>query len=561
MDIQTAVSVLEKALPEDFDEDTKIRLAQLVRIEDPIGTLPTPCGPRVACTICRHPLTIAPALKKDIATSSSSSKERKKSVAYTTLLYGDNVAYLLGTLVLGQNLKKYSTHDRVLMYTFDVPQIFLDVLSTYWILRKVDYIYGSRWLFYDYEGSRFHKVFTKLRVFSLTEYSKVLMLDNDMLIRQSIEDLFELEAPAAMRRHGGSAQPAHGERFLADECWRGPWETGGTQNLGINAGTMLLEPDEYVHKRMMEEVEMNHIEHQGTYGPEQDYISRFYTTFGRTGGIAHIGCEYNYQLLLDNDYTSNHYKSLEKKDIKICHFSGNASKPWHLDTPVIMSDDGLIKEKYYLKAPNSGDIWSDMTWEWVFSCRESAKDVEKKTGKALEELVSRHNCLIEAEKQRMNTAEALTQKQRTTLEDELGEWTPSKWTTWSQNKSGWIEFRPKGVLWSDKGLGRWEILDDKMYLAGAYNLCLKMGSPSQKEREKGTKKKLRGQGFQAWPGDGRDSKNDDSKRFEKWERSSGDQSLLPFMTKKKHIMMLLAASIALFLNRHPQLISWLGRFF
>ena len=47
---------------------------------------------------------------------------------------------------------------------------------------------------------RFAKVFTKLRVLSLVQYAKILLMDIDLLVTESIDELFELEAPMAMVR-------------------------------------------------------------------------------------------------------------------------------------------------------------------------------------------------------------------------------------------------------------------------------------------------------------------------------------------------------------------------
>eukprot|EP00397_Hematodinium_sp_SG-2012_P032204 GEMP01034267.1.p1 GENE.GEMP01034267.1~~GEMP01034267.1.p1 ORF type:complete len:510 (+),score=103.51 GEMP01034267.1:20-1549(+) len=506
--ISSALEVLENALQSgdnNFDDTAKRRLLALIHIQDPVGTLPTPRGPLVACPFCRHPLTLGP----HEAHSVDAKVDSPARVAYVTLLYGGSVAYLLGALVVGQNLARHSAIDRVLMYTFDVPQMFLDLLSTYWTLRKVDYLIASKWLFYDYEGSRFHNVFTKLRVLSLADYSKVLMLDIDMLIRTNVDDLFSLNAPGAMKRHGGSTQPAHGEPILANQIWRGPWASGGSQNIGINAGVMLLEPNEEMHKRMCDEVWINHVEHVGTYGPEQDYLSRFYTTFG-DGAIRHIACEYNYQPKLPEDYTSPHYKSLKKEDIKICHYSGGAAKPWYLDVETILQNDDAIKQTYSLSDPNSGTILSDLTWEWVFAAREAARDIERNTGKKLQEHVNEYKLVVEEELQRMNARESLSPEDQRELETILGEWVPARWSTYANNRNGWLEFRPHNILWTDKGVTHWQLEQGNingapcMFLGGQLNASVKLVPPAEHEK---AAKKFAGVRIQGWPVEKNDGAN------------------------------------------------------
>merc|ERR1711913_73805 len=112
---------------------------------------------------------------------------------------------------------------------------------------------------------------------SCTDYSKVLMLDLDMLIRRNIDELFNLETPAAMKRSSGHDQPSHGGTFSSADLWR---NNRDDMCSGINAGVMLLHPNSRVYGRMVSEIkDIRHPEHIGTYGPEQDYLSRFYCTF------------------------------------------------------------------------------------------------------------------------------------------------------------------------------------------------------------------------------------------------------------------------------------------
>lgn len=108
----------------------------------------------------------------------------------------------------------------------------------------------------QFGGSRrFQDVFTKLRVLELTEYSKVCLLDSDMLVRDNIDEIFDLQPPAALVR--GTFPPRHGEASF--RIWSGvvncatgakvPVTTfwnGHRQITGINGGCMLLEPSQEV---------------------------------------------------------------------------------------------------------------------------------------------------------------------------------------------------------------------------------------------------------------------------------------------------------------------------
>ncbi|CAE8639049.1 unnamed protein product, partial [Polarella glacialis] len=127
---------------------------------------------------------------------------------------------------------------------------------------------------------RFAKVFTKLRAMELVEFAKILVLDIDLLVMSNIDELFELQAPAAMRRGmNDSWKPLktgdwiEGQHFfMGKDASRWSWGQG----TGINAGVMLWQPDLRVLAEMLSELtEPNHPEHCVGNGPEQDYLNRF----------------------------------------------------------------------------------------------------------------------------------------------------------------------------------------------------------------------------------------------------------------------------------------------
>lgn len=269
------------------------------------------------CPCCRRPLQVrlVPAFKSGAVSSAESPPQealgpgnaqaseddtyhapRESTTprrAYVSLLYGAQAStgFAMGALVLGQTLRESGTeYESVLMYTNDVPRGVLDVLevSGLWKLREVDYIHGSHMLgSMDHGG--WHGVFTKLHLFSLVEYAQVLFLDLDVLILHNLDEIFAIEPPAATLK--GSWQPLHGERIDGRSFFpeKGIWnEPHG----GINAGVMLLEPDAEVHRIMCEEVvEEWHPEHIYSYGPEQEYISRYFADRWR-----HLGLRFNFQL-------------------------------------------------------------------------------------------------------------------------------------------------------------------------------------------------------------------------------------------------------------------------
>lgn len=112
--------------------------------------------------------------------------------AWVTLI--TNVAYLPGLLVLNHSLKRTGTqYPLVALYTDSFPPAGHDVLDRRSIPKRrvnellpaIDRSYG--------DDPRFADVWTKLAIYELTEYDRVVLLDSDMLVRQNMDELMELE--------------------------------------------------------------------------------------------------------------------------------------------------------------------------------------------------------------------------------------------------------------------------------------------------------------------------------------------------------------------------------
>ncbi|CAK9051475.1 unnamed protein product [Durusdinium trenchii] len=297
-------------------------------------------GWQASCPCCKRPLEIellsTPPQRPAVA------PEATGRYAFLICLWGASAEYMVGAMVLGASIRKTgSKHHRVCLYTDDVPQEHIRELSKLWrckLITHVDAVMDQ--LSFPDKEERFAKVFTKLRGLGLTEYEKVLMMDIDLLVRSNIDDLFELPAPAALRRgmnEWGLAQhgkPIDGRSFLLGEDKSMPrWSWG--QGTGINAGVMLWQPNQDVLDQMLAELsEPNHPEHVKGNGPEQDYLSRYWADAPWT----YIGAQYNFQLhqmffALHPDrvqYAERANLLQNPENIKIVHYSGKpTAKPWH----------------------------------------------------------------------------------------------------------------------------------------------------------------------------------------------------------------------------------------
>ena len=396
-----------------------------------------------ACPICKRPLELTvwganfqgrthesgvPA--EDLQLSAWKGPQEAKNVskgarayAYCAVLWGRSAGYALGALVLGARLRELGAKsgrgspDLVLLYTDDVPLNYRKLLSKQWTLQRVAYIDGVPAL-YHRKGGCFDGVFTKLHAWNLVKYAKVLLLDLDTIPLQSLDDLFDLQTPAAMVR--GNSDWPHGTQVDFRYIWKSeddvdsPWGQIG----GINAGVILLRPCLKTFEQMFSEVTaVVHPAHVPGSGPEQDYLSRFFATSGTPW--YSIGQEYNYQLhhvpfaldyvvrwrkfLAQSDKDSAETPDMDwlparlrllAQDIRNVHFSGDV-KIWH----VLLE---TLDEAHRLSLEHAHASWSNtdaFTHHLLRSCCEdyeqwkmgtvSAEDASQDVASLVDEVYSR----------------------------------------------------------------------------------------------------------------------------------------------------------------------------
>lgn len=169
----------------------------------------------------------------------------KTSEAYATLLYGDE--FLLGVRVLGKSLRNVgATKDMVVLVSQGVSAEAIDMLKAErWIVKRIGLVENPN----DKRTrpARFWGVYTKLEVFNLTEYKKVVYLDADTIVIRPLEELFECSKFCANLKHS--------ER--------------------LNSGVMVLEPSAELFQDMMSKVSTLY----SYTGGDQGFLNTYYDDF------------------------------------------------------------------------------------------------------------------------------------------------------------------------------------------------------------------------------------------------------------------------------------------
>ncbi|KAK1415062.1 hypothetical protein QVD17_30832 [Tagetes erecta] len=170
--------------------------------------------------------------------SVASSKE-----AYVTLLYGDE--FVLGVRVLGKSIRDTKTARHMVVLVSDGVSTYAKNLlkADGWIVTPISLLQNPN----QVRPTRFWGVYTKLKIFNMTDYKKVVYLDADTIVVKNIDDLFKCGKFCANLKHS--------ER--------------------LNSGVMVVEPSEELFKDMVSKVTTLY----SYTGGDQGFLNTYYAGF------------------------------------------------------------------------------------------------------------------------------------------------------------------------------------------------------------------------------------------------------------------------------------------
>lgn len=119
--------------------------------------------------------------------------------AYVTLLYG---GFLLGARVLGQSLRETgTTKELIALCTDKVSNRTRRVLQEDgWIIKSISNI-QSPYEGQSRRGDYFSGIFSKLLIWNMTDYERIVYLDSDTLVLSNIDHMFDCGTFCAAYRH------------------------------------------------------------------------------------------------------------------------------------------------------------------------------------------------------------------------------------------------------------------------------------------------------------------------------------------------------------------------
>lgn len=238
--------------------------------------------------------------------------------AYVTLLSG-NDRYLPGAEALAVSLQRTGTQQpMVALITPDVDPRTVRALQVQgWDPLPVEPIHNpnpaTQQLFH-----RFDSVYTKLQLWAL-DFDKVVYLDADTLVIQSIDSLFD--------RPDFAAAP---DFFLPDH---------------FNSGVMVIRPDREVFERMVAA-----LPNSSSYdGGDQGFLNTFLSDWWTGPPEGRLPCGYNFHNFIYQFLNSNPaLMSQILPDLYVIHYT--LQKPW-LNAVSVAGGTELWWDAYYQAHP------------------------------------------------------------------------------------------------------------------------------------------------------------------------------------------------------------------
>jgi len=268
--------------------------------------------------------------------------------AFCLIHFGSNIKYFELELYFILMLKNNTKNDCIYLYSInDTPQEWVDIMKNYF--DKV-ISFDDKNITYNIDFESKYSHFNTLRTcdyifaYNLIEYSKICIVESDMVIVSNIDDIFLNKTPAVLFVHLNKTD-INNNNIVNFK----PNYENCSKESQINGGILLFKPNINKFKHALNELK-NVIKYNCIYPNEELFLMSEYK-FSKN--IYNIPIIYNY-------CHYNLHDSLNIKPIKIVHF--NESKFKYLDIIKSGYKNKIKKKVFYVEffKKNYYDKYSDI---------------------------------------------------------------------------------------------------------------------------------------------------------------------------------------------------------
>ena len=227
---------------------------------------------------------------------------------YSFVTYLGTDSFLPGVLALNESLKKYN--KSIFLLVLITENISTDVVVRLQLnhcsIKIIDCIQNPLKFENDQKGYKY--LYTKLRLFDLIEFNKIVYIDADIIICQNIEALFERPHMSAV---------AAGK--LVNPNWQ-----------KLNSGLTVIEPDRGLFEEMFASIGKLY-----SNGGDQGFLNSFYNSWPLNSSL-HLEHKYNVPFVYLQEYcdlgdfTFSYTRKKIKTNIAALHYWG-VTKHWQIN--------------------------------------------------------------------------------------------------------------------------------------------------------------------------------------------------------------------------------------
>lgn len=233
--------------------------------------------------------------------------------AYVINHFGAHTKILRHEIFFILNLKKYTNYDIIYLYSInDTPEKFIEIIKQ---MNINTIAYNDEYITYNVRFQSAYSNFNTLRTcnyiyaYKLTQYEKVCLLESDMVILKSIDDIFNLRTPASKFHMHPSLPHMHQNVSVLKQ-------KDFITTSPINGGVMLLKPSVKMFDRCIKKLPII-INNVCKFPNEALFILSNKT-------IYNLPIKYNF-----SKHMLQHVDKVNElmRDVRLIHFDGSTFKP------------------------------------------------------------------------------------------------------------------------------------------------------------------------------------------------------------------------------------------